>query len=178
MNCCSIYKITNSINEKVYIGQTWRTISKRFQFHKAPSSKGCLKLRRAFDKYGRDHFKIELVTLTHTQSCADYWEQYFIKKYDSISFGYNIALGGNSCMFGRTHSEETRIKMSLAQKGVKKRPDQIEQNRVGHLGLPPTKTSFKKGVKFGVRKSGTLGTKRVIDEQGKIRYIKKEIING
>lgn len=109
-----IYQITNNKNNKVYIGQTSQTLKKRFQHHKTPSSE-CLKLKAAFNKYGRDNFKIELLTVAHTQEIADYWEQFFIEKYNSITNGYNIRLGGNaSPMKGRTHTDETKKKISKA----------------------------------------------------------------
>jgi predicted GIY-YIG superfamily endonuclease len=37
LNICSIYKITNSVNKKIYIGQTWKSIENRFAQHKNPS---------------------------------------------------------------------------------------------------------------------------------------------
>jgi group I intron endonuclease len=74
-NTCSIYKITNNINNKIYIGQTWKLIADRFKEHKYPNS-GCLKLRRAIKKYGKEQFIITLILFTHTQETADYWENY------------------------------------------------------------------------------------------------------
>ena len=59
---CSIYKITNNINEKAYIGQTWKSLNTRISQHKSPNNKGCRKLYNALNKYGRDNFKIELIT--------------------------------------------------------------------------------------------------------------------
>lgn len=200
MNFCSIYKITNSINSKVYIGQTWGPIRTRFAVHKNLNKKGSIKLQNAFNKYGKDNFKIELVTLTHTQSCADYWEQYFIKKYDSISFGYNLKDGGHHGKY----SAEAKRKMSLARQGMKlseetkknisesskgkifsqKTRERISVARTGILHTDVTKnkmsivhkgkhhsiiTEFKKGCIAPLK-----GRKRVIDEQGKIRYIKQE----
>ena len=108
---CSIYKITNQINGKVYIGQTWVGIKKRFRVHKQPSYRGCLKLHSAFEKHGRDNFTIELITLTGTQETADHLEKYFISKYDSISNGYNIREGGSPS------TEEIARKLSISQKG-------------------------------------------------------------
>lgn len=109
----SIYKIINLVNDKVYVGQTWQTIHIRFSKHKSPSEKGCIKLHNAFNKYGRDNFKIELITFCSTQKIADELEVYFINKYDSIKNGYNIREGGSRGKW----SEESKKKLSQARKG-------------------------------------------------------------
>lgn len=111
MNCL-IYKISNNINDKIYIGQTWKSLSHRLDQHKRQN--GCIKLYNAINKYDFINFKIELITITHTQECADYWEKYFINYYDTINNGYNLMLGGAN---GK-HSEETKIKISLKMKGI------------------------------------------------------------
>lgn len=114
---CSIYIIKNSINNKVYIGQTWKSIKRRFQVHKQNSTYGhCIKLRRAMKKYGQDKFNIELLTFCHTQKIADYWETYFIHKYNSIKNGYNILEFANNRK-GVKHSLKTKNKMSKSRKG-------------------------------------------------------------
>ena len=105
---CSIYLITNSVNQKVYVGQTWMGIEKRFADHKSDrDSNQYSKLHRAMRKHGKDNFYIQLLTVANTQETADYWEVYFIAKYDSLRSGYNIRAGGNH---GR-HSEATKTKM-------------------------------------------------------------------
>lgn len=59
-----IYKITNNINSKVYIGQTIGTIEKRFNEHKRAAIKGChYALHRAIKKYGIDNFSVEEIEL-------------------------------------------------------------------------------------------------------------------
>lgn len=110
---CSIYVITNTINDKVYVGQTWRPISERFTEHKKPNCKGCLKIHNAFNKYGRENFKIELLCSTDTQSTANYLETFWINSFDSIQSGYNLASGGSR---GKP-SEETKKKLSLSKMG-------------------------------------------------------------
>ena len=59
-----IYKISNSINDKVYIGQTVRTIKKRFACHIGSALKNEFPdnyFHRAIRKYGKDCFKIEQI---------------------------------------------------------------------------------------------------------------------
>lgn len=115
---CAIYKITNSVNDKVYIGQTWRTIVDRFASHKTVSNKFCIKLHRAFNKHGREKFSINLITVCHTQEVADKLEQHFIIAYDSVKNGYNSTYGGGG-MRGFNHQQSTKQKISKSLTGRK-----------------------------------------------------------
>lgn len=91
-----IYKITNKINGKVYIGQTIRTIKTRWNEHvKYSYCKGKSYfsiLHCAIRKYGEDAFMVEEV-----EECPDTMleerEIYWIDKYNSIKEGYNIYPG-------------------------------------------------------------------------------------
>lgn len=98
-----IYKITNLINEKVYIGQTTTTIDHRWGQHKTYRNKRN-NLYSALDKYGIDNFKIEEIS-HYTRNTKEKLIQilnkkeiYYIAKYNSTNpdFGYNISIGGNS----------------------------------------------------------------------------------
>lgn len=95
---CGIYKITNNINNKVYIGQS-RTIEKRWIKHKNASNNPNdhnydTPLHRAFRKYGVNNFKFEII-----EECSidklDEREIYWINYYDSFTKGYNLTLGGD-----------------------------------------------------------------------------------
>lgn len=57
---CSIYKITNNINNKIYIGQTWSSIKQRFSEHSYAPKRCKTHLANAFRKYGSKEFNIEL----------------------------------------------------------------------------------------------------------------------
>lgn len=87
-----IYKITNLINGKVYIGQTSLTPEIRFNTHKkCYKSNGCSKLYKAMRKYGKENFIVETICETNNPD-AD--EKYWIKYYNSVELGYNISYGG------------------------------------------------------------------------------------
>jgi group I intron endonuclease len=109
-----IYKITNATNGKVYIGQTTKPLQERFVKH--CNSKSCKHLRNAIDKYGKDNFTIELLTVCGMQETTDYWERYFIKRYQSNNrkIGYNIRGGGKD---GSTISQESRDIISRKNRG-------------------------------------------------------------
>jgi group I intron endonuclease len=118
MTFCSIYIIKNTLNNKVYIGQTWRLVSVRWHDHLLPSrSTHCVKLTRAIKKYNKENFHPELLTICHTQEIADYWEKYFINKFDSIKQGYNTLEGGGLSRRGTKHSIKTKKHMSISRMG-------------------------------------------------------------
>lgn len=91
-----IYKITNKVNGKVYIGQTIKDVEKRFQQHKNNYNKpyfSQLVLYRAFAKYGIENFSFEKIEEVENEK-LDSREKYWISYYDSYQNGYNSTLGG------------------------------------------------------------------------------------
>lgn len=91
-----IYKITNRINGKAYIGQTSLTIKHRLQQHIRDSKRQTMENRplyRAFKKYGYNNFIIEEVEQCKNDEVNEK-EKYWIKYYDSYHNGYNATLGG------------------------------------------------------------------------------------
>jgi group I intron endonuclease len=111
----TIYIITNIINKKIYIGQTWQTVKRRFFNHCCPSSIACNYLHKAIKKYGRKNFVVEAICCSRTQNDADFLETFFINEYNSLNnkIGYNLKSGGS----GGIPSLETRKKMSKSGKG-------------------------------------------------------------
>lgn len=89
-----VYKITNNINGKMYIGITVRDI--KFRYNQHLHSKKEYPLYKAFDKYGRDNFTLELLNYCETREEAASLEKYYIKLYNSnnAEFGYNQTSGG------------------------------------------------------------------------------------
>lgn len=91
-----IYKITNKINNKIYIGQTARDIDSRYYEHKkcAENTNTNQPLYNAMRKYGVEAFKVDLVEECDESMLNDR-EIYYIDKYDSYKNGYNATLGGD-----------------------------------------------------------------------------------
>lgn len=102
-----IYKITNLVNNKIYIGQTRVSVEYRFKCHISTSKS--LKhhnyngtLYKAFRKYGISNFKIETIEKINSENIQllqeqlDYYERFYIKKFNSCdcSCGYNCTRGG------------------------------------------------------------------------------------
>ena len=88
MDKFEIYKISNDVNDKVYIGQTYKGIKDRFEEHSAaPYAIG-----DAIRAIGKEHFKIETLEETEDYYEALEIEKKYILKYDSIENGYNSRL--------------------------------------------------------------------------------------
>jgi group I intron endonuclease len=119
-----IYKITNLINNKMYIGLTTEPISVRWSGHKAYSkTENNIYLYNSMNKYGIENFKIEtLVTGVKSMSKLYELEKLYIKKYDTFNTGYNLTLGGEGTV-GYRHTEDTKKKLSKAKIGRKLSPE-------------------------------------------------------
>lgn len=103
-----IYKITNDINGKLYIGKTNRSIETRFQEH-INFSKRAYKNRPLYDamnKYGVNHFHIEQIDICETDEEASTKEIYWIAYYDTYRHGYNATLGGEGKQLLDLNEEE------------------------------------------------------------------------
>lgn len=115
-----IYKITNNINNKIYIGQTIRSLEKRWKEHIFKSKSGThmnLPLARAIRKYGAENFTISLVEEVADEELNDK-EKYYINYYDSYHTGYNATLGGDGGI-AHTISDEEAQKFYLIGMNIK-----------------------------------------------------------
>lgn len=109
-----IYKITNLINQKIYIGKTIKTIEERWNIHWQDSKKQNISNRplyRAFHKYGKENFKIEILEECNLEDLNNR-EIYWIEKLGSFKYGYNATIGGD----GRHYADYDLI-YNLYQKG-------------------------------------------------------------
>lgn len=91
----SIYKITNLINKKVYIGQS-TNLRKRISGHKAKAEAGSRLLMYVdMRKYGYVNFHIEEIDTAENHTEGDKKERYYIKEYNSTNpeYGYNSKKG-------------------------------------------------------------------------------------
>lgn len=127
-----IYKVTNLINSKVYIGQTINSLNQRWVHHCGKWS-SCTYLRNAIQKYGKENFTIEEIDRAETLDILNEREIYWIEFYETKNpdKGYNLRFGGNNSTFseeskkkmsisstGKKHSEETKKKMSEMRKNM------------------------------------------------------------
>jgi group I intron endonuclease len=117
MSCAgSIYRITNNLSGKVYIGQTTRLPLKRFRAH--TWGKGAraesMPIRLAIKKYGKQNFTFEVIFVCFHRDFLDEMESFFIKSNNSISpNGYNLESGGHA---NKSPSKETLEKLRQYQR--------------------------------------------------------------
>jgi len=116
-----IYKITNLISNKCYIGETKKNNPElRWNEHKRKIEKGigCPALQDAVKKYGIENFKFEVLIICFDKDRYNFEIEY-IQKYNSIApNGYNLTKGGEGGGFhGKKHSLETieKIRCTLNQ---------------------------------------------------------------
>lgn len=108
-----IYKITNVINNKVYIGQS-KNIKQRISghFNKLKNlNHNNIYLQRAYNKYGINTFSVEVLCYCNIEKLS-IKESFYIKKYNSFkrNFGYNLTEDCN------THILSTRKKIAFKNK--------------------------------------------------------------
>ena len=110
-----IYKTTNLINKKIYLGQ---------HIGNKPHYLGSgYALHKAIKKYGRKNFVLEIITWLDNQEQMNEFEKFIIEKYREIlgrDALYNIADGGDGGpkhMLGKKHPEERKRKLSEKMKG-------------------------------------------------------------
>lgn len=95
-----IYKHTNTITGKAYIGLTKHTIEKRWKQHVICAAKAArLKLSthkfyNAINKYGPDVWVSEILETNVSMTTVETKEMYYISKYDTFHTGYNSTKGG------------------------------------------------------------------------------------
>lgn len=114
-----IYKYTNKVNGKVYIGRTCTSLKQRAR-SKGINYRHCPYFWGAIQKYGWENFEPEILEEGLTDLEAAERELYYIKEYDSTNQekGYNICDSKDYCTY-RTYRDDTREKMSKILTGRK-----------------------------------------------------------
>lgn len=163
-----VYKITNKINGKAYIGQTVQTLSKRWNRHVHNKSKNSV-ISLAIRKYGVENFEIRILSRCNTIEEMNHRETYYIKLFNTLATnGYNLKLGGQqggpltelskqkisnakkgkpSAFFGKRHSEESKIKNSIAHLGRKASIETRQKQSKALKGKSRSQESINKAKK-------------------------------
>lgn len=123
-----VYKITNMVNNKIYIGQTSKTIEERLKKHYSARNENCvaynIPIRRALRKYDDlSLWKIEELHSNLTKEEADKMEELEILNNNSTNsdIGYNIAIGaiGGNTLSNHPNLDKIKEKISQSKMGGK-----------------------------------------------------------
>lgn len=145
-----IYLITNTLNGKMYVGQTRQGLKRRIIEHKRDNSKSRGDIDMAIHRYGWENFTAEVLETCPVEMLNER-EKFFIAKLNTqVPNGYNLTDGGDTALniseetrakisanhadfsgakngfYGKRHSEESRAKMSVAKKGKSHKPHSQE----------------------------------------------------
>lgn len=198
-----IYKITNMLNEKIYVGQKFKKIEESLDYY----GSGRL-IKKAIKKYGKENFKKDILEKAYSREELNELEIYFIWEQNCmIPKGYNITKGGNSSL-GLKHSkktkkligfasrnrsletrkkfsdkmknhpvsEETRKKISIANTGKKPTEESKMKNSLAHLGR---KASNETKIKNSLANKNTKWINNgFINKKIKINILQKYLNDG
>ena len=141
-----IYKITNKVNNKIYIGQTTKNLKIRWSAH--CSCRKNTAISNAIQKYGKENFVIEEIDGANSRSELNYREQYHIFKSNSIApNGYNLSLGGKNSKHSegsgirkprKKMTEETKLKIRNSKLGKKHTQEHKDKISKTLKGVPKT----------------------------------------
>lgn len=128
-----IYKATNRINGKIYIGQTRHTLEERKRRHERDSGysyRSHSYFHDALQKYGFESFDWEVIDKANTLEELDELEIKYINMYNSMNreVGYNTKSGG---LCGGNYNEEWKASMGEATKKKWKNPETRKKMMVG-----------------------------------------------
>lgn len=141
-----IYKITNLINNKVYIGLTVQGAKTRYLHHQYEARSGSnFPIHNSIRKYGIENFMLEVLDTLDVSEELKELEKFYISLYNSNNRlqGYNLTEGGDGTL-GKYHSSETKNKIRL--KALNRKPKEDTKYRMSEShckleakGLPKRK---------------------------------------
>ena len=167
-----IYKITNNINGKVYIGQS-NNIQRRFSEHRNRGATSRIPIDIAIQRYGKENFNFEIIeecSIEQLNQKETYWITYF----NSIENGYNCSVGGDQQSIGSNNGRailtENEVKfIRTAYNNHERRKDVYEQFK--------DKITFSSFARIWDGTSWARIMPEVLTEENK-RYYSKEATNG
>ncbi|MCK9458415.1 MAG: NUMOD3 domain-containing DNA-binding protein [Proteobacteria bacterium] len=173
-----IYRITNKINDKKYIGFSSKSLEERWNKHLRDAKAGRdTYLCRAIRKYGGDNFDREVIYTGDDISYTKYvMENKFIienEAHCTTGKGYNMTMGGDGTL-DHTHSESTRRQMSISHTGMRlseSAKQKLSEQRKGvgnpNFGKPPSLETRKKISQANMGRNHSEEAKNKMSEQKK-----------
>ena len=157
-----IYIIRNTINSKVYIGQTKVSLKLRFQNHLSAARNGKdYVIGKAIRKYGEENFYIELLeecTIEELNERERYWISYFNST--DNKFGYNISIGGN--VIRTTKELDSNLIINMFNSGI----PAYKIAKILHTGVPNITNLLKESniiYGLGLQKTDKLEESMIVD---------------
>lgn len=183
-----IYKITNRLNGKVYIGK-WQGKDARTRWNKhltTASTGGGFYLHNALRKYGPEQFSFEVIATAESKIELAELEREFIATHCSNNpeFGYNLTQGGEggkqypgerNSFFGKHHSDETKRK--LAEKARKQMTGVRRSNSTRQAisaSLKQYKRTDEHSKHISEAKKGKPGRTLTEQEKARLRDFKRQ----
>jgi len=161
-----IYKITNKINGKAYIGQTIQKVEQRWKEHCKKSKQNISAISQALTKYGKENFTFEVIKkdILNIEE-LNRLENLYIKLENTMSpFGYNLTEGGLNYIV----SDITKERMRNASLGKKLSPETVEKIKMAKEDITYSENSIYR------QKLGKLLKNLYIETNTGVRYNKKD----
>ena len=165
-----IYKYTNLLNNKVYIGKTKNIENRKYQHEHVTINKKT-KFGNALKKYKIINFKFEILKVIISDSILkldnllNELESYYIIKYNSYNEGYNLTLGGDG-FIGYKHSNETIIKIKQSKQNM----STFTKNKISNSMMGDKNHRFGKSL-------NTLHKKNLIESRN-IKIVQYDKLNN
>lgn len=143
-----IYKITNNINGKAYIGQTIQDVQKRWKEHCKKCKSKVSAISDAIQRYGKDNFTFEIIEdYIMDIEVFNLLEKHYIEKFNTLApKGYNLTTGGlnyivsketknkmREASLGKELSEETKQKIKDSKKHIVYSVTSLYKQKLGKL---------------------------------------------
>jgi group I intron endonuclease len=141
-----VYKVTNNINQKLYVGKTELTLVQRKAGHYQRAAAGSeTNFHRALRLYNKTDFTWEVLCECSSEEELDSMERFFIEQYDTFRTGYNMTAGGDG---GVTYKKGDVLYERIKQK--------LGKWKLGNPGATPA--AIQKRVKSFVDVNWPKGT--------------------
>jgi len=152
----TIYRITNLLNGRKYVGQTICTVDRRIITHRSSAKNGCsMIVCRAIRKYGWENFRVDVLESGLSPSNVNAREEFWINSERSlVPNGYNVGSGGAltertrekiaNSKKGKKLSEATKSKISIAHSGKRLTVEHRRNIGRGLVGRPVSAETRRK----------------------------------
>lgn len=158
MSFGQIYIVTNKINGKMYVGQTVKSVAKRWRDHCRSTSR-CKALYCAIAKYGEDSFTVREMAIGYSHSHLNELEDVYVKVFDTLApNGYNLKDGGGSK--GRW-SDEIKSKISRSHNSPEATANFVAKS-IAMWQRPETRKKISEAIRVGLSAPGVKAKRSAI----------------